>query len=707
MALAVAGTAVPVAAQDDVPTGNPGDALAGVAVVNNSATAEFPLSAAPRVFLPAEFAAFSPRTALDMIEQLPGFAIEGGGFGGGGGGGGGRGLGQANGNVLLNGERLATKSGSVTDQLARIPAEQVVRIEMVEGSTLNIPGLSGRVANVIAPSTGGMQVQFEWRPQLAAEYADHRWLDGIISVTGTTGGLSYTVAVEGRPNRNGNGGLNLITYGDGRTEERFSETNSHGDDKRLSASLRYETAGGLIANVSGAYLHRRFHSFDNETVIGPGAALPLTDFVNQRNRGHDQEVGGDLEFDLGSGRMKLIALDSYQILAFRTQSVIDRADGSSPFGSRFAQTSERGERIGRGEYSWAMWDADWQASFEGAFNRLDQVGELFRLTPAGDFAPIPFPAGVGGVREERFESSLSYSRPLAEGLTMQLIVGAEYSTISQTGSNALSRTFQRPKGALSLAWAAADGLDVSLRIDRRVGQLNFGDFLAAVNLGDNNQNAGNNQLRPDQSWGVELEATRDFGAWGSLTVRGFGRRFEDFVAIIPTSNGGEARGNVDWARVMGLEMNGTVQLGPLGVPGAKIDIAASLRDSRYPDPVQGGFLPVQFAQPHNVDINLRHDIPASDWAWGAGYRHSGFNRYYRVAEFGRDYAINENLTVFIEHKDVFGLTVQARVGNLLEREVVLERTVLTGPRGTGALNFSENRVREVGRVLSFTVKGSF
>ena len=101
---------------------------------------------------------------------LPGFTIDGGlNFGN-------RGLGQAAGNVLLNGMRIATKSGSITDELARIPATSVIRIELVEGATLNIPGITGRVANVIARSTDGLKGQFEWRPQLAAEYADTRWL---------------------------------------------------------------------------------------------------------------------------------------------------------------------------------------------------------------------------------------------------------------------------------------------------------------------------------------------------------------------------------------------------------------------------------------------------------------------------------------------------------------------------------------------------
>jgi hypothetical protein len=670
-------------------------------------TADAPAESAPQpaaaerlTYVPADFAQYAPRTALDMLQQIPGFNIDitlGQG----------RGLGQASGNVLLNGERIVTKSASIADDLARIPAGNVIRIELVEGATLNIPGLSGRVANVVTSSSDGLQGQFEWRPQLAAEYADARWAEGIVSVSGTVGRLGFSAAVEGRPVRNGNGGSNRITFGDGSFQERFSETNSHGDDKRLSGTLRYQTPGGTVANLNTSYLHRRFHSFDDEIVTGPAGAPPLTDKFDQRNKGHDFEVGGDIDFALGPGRLKLIGLDSSQELSFLTQTVIDPATGAPAFGSRFHQQSERGERIGRGEYSWAMWDGEWQLSFEAAFNKLDQQGELFLLAPSGAFNQIPFPAGTGGVREDRYESLLSYSRPLAGNLTMQLIAGGEYSTISVIGANANSRTFVRPKGSFTLAWAPQGGLDVSMKLERAVGQLNFGDFLAAVNLNNNNQNDANNELRPDQSWAVEVEATRDFGAWGSATVRTFVRRFEDYITFIPTPGGGEARGNVDWARVMGLEFSGTLRFDPLGLEGAKVDVAAVVRDSIYPDPVEGGHLPVQLAQPHNLEIDFRYDVPGSDWAFGAGYRNSGFNRYYRVAEFGLDYAIDENPYVLIENKDVLGLTVQVRVNNLLEREAVLDRQVFTGPRGSSPLLFSEDRRREVGRVVNLVVKGSF
>ena len=74
------------------------------------------------VYTPEDFARFSPKTALDMLVQTPGFVIrredsE-------------RGLGEASGNVLLNGKRLSGKSDDILSQIGRIPAGDVVRIEI-------------------------------------------------------------------------------------------------------------------------------------------------------------------------------------------------------------------------------------------------------------------------------------------------------------------------------------------------------------------------------------------------------------------------------------------------------------------------------------------------------------------------------------------------------------------------------------------------
>ena len=64
-------------------------------------------SAAKRVYTPADFARFAPKTAFDMLAQVPSFTIRSADQE--------RGLGQASENVLVNGQRIADKSGGAVD----------------------------------------------------------------------------------------------------------------------------------------------------------------------------------------------------------------------------------------------------------------------------------------------------------------------------------------------------------------------------------------------------------------------------------------------------------------------------------------------------------------------------------------------------------------------------------------------------------------
>ena len=659
------------------------------------------LAPGPDVYTPADFAQYAPRSALDMLQQVPGFNIQES-FSQG------RGLGEATGNVLINGERISSKTDTVTQRLSRIAAASVTRIEFVDGATLDIPGLTGRVANIITSRTAqGVRGQFEWNPQLGTEFASTRWAAGRASVTGTKGPIAYTFALDNNPFYGGTGGPNFITYGNGTVEERFNFTNNRQNNPRVSTQLRIDGPGSSVGNFSASYQQTWLRSREDEYVVAPPGAPSLLEQIRTRSSGHNYELGGDFEFALGPGRLKLIALESYRTTDFATQSMIDPDTGAPATGSRFTQDSNSGERIGRAEYKWKMFGGDWQLSGEAAFNRLDNVAGLAFLRPSGEYVAIPFPSGTGGVTEDRYESILSFGRSLTSNLTMQVSAGGEYSKISQTGANARSRTFVRPKGAFSLAWAPADDIDVSLRVARRVGQLNFSDFLADVNLSNNNANAGNTELRPEQSWELELEVAKELGAWGSLTVSLFHNRITDYVTIVPLPTGGESVGNIDTAQVSGIQLNSTIRLDPLGLRGAKLDIDGQWRKSRLEDPVTSVIREFDRSQPRMINIQFRHDVPASDWAYGASFRSSSFNPYYRLAEVGLDYNLANALGVFVENKDVFGLTVIARFNNILAEDNVLDRTVFSGSRDGGAVLFRENRRREIGHIINFTVRGSF
>src|SRR5688572_26304109 len=159
----------------------------------------------PKTFVPADFTCFAPRIALDVLRNVPGCPIreatpE-------------RGLGTATGNVLINGQRISGKSNDVITELGRIPASNVVRIEIRDAATLDVPGLSGQIANVVvkADSFSG---QFAWRPEFRQRFTDPLLTRGEVSVSGKLGRFDYNLGLQNNSFRSGAGGRTLIYAAD-------------------------------------------------------------------------------------------------------------------------------------------------------------------------------------------------------------------------------------------------------------------------------------------------------------------------------------------------------------------------------------------------------------------------------------------------------------------------------------------------------------
>ena len=652
------------------------------------------------VYEPAYFEQFAPRNALDMVRRIPGFSIEGGDRDE-------RGLGQASQNVIVNNERLSSKSDSVRDQLQRIPASDVVRIEIVDGTALDIPGLSGQVANIVTSSSSAPSGQFEWRTGFRPHNTEAQLYGGEISVRGSSGKLDYTVSLSNRNDRFGADGPILVTDGAGvLIEEQFSQFSGKFDNPKLSTNLTYDFGGETVANLNLSY-GEDFFSANSPEIALDSFGVTRTRESRRGEDGPEYEIGGDIEFPLGPGKLKLIALERFERDNFES-TVIDRFDdGRAPVGSRFEQVNEAGERIGRAEFSWNMFKADWQLSGEAAFNRLNRASRLFELDPAENFVELAFPQGTGGVTEDRYEALLSVSKALTPKLSLQLVAGGEYSKIEQTGVAANSRSFQRPKGSASLTWRPSSDFDVALEVRRRVGQLSFGDFLASVSLDDDNLNGGNNELQPDQSWNVELESNKKLGPWGSVKLVLRQAWFEDFVDFFPLANGGEARGNIGDASRFHAEINTTLKGEPIGFNGAQLEVRAIKRWMNITDPFTGQDRPFSNDRRALLDIDFRHDIPGSDWAWGAGLFTDDKAPYSRRFEIGRDYEGPTFARLSVENKDVFGLTVRATYANLLGARNKFERTVFDGDRPNAPILFREEMNRRIGPIFRFSVSGNF
>jgi hypothetical protein len=648
-------------------------------------------------YVPADFAQFAPQTALDMLNRVPGFTIKQEEDA--------RGLGQATGNVVINGQRLSGKSNDVVTELSRIPARNVERIEIVDGATLKIAGLSGQVANVIVRS-GGMSGQWSYRPEFRSYYTDPLLTRFDMSVSGTKGPVQYTVGLENRGNRSGAGGPTWIYSPTGAlTEQRREDWRGNADQPQVTGRFVFDGPRGSKGNLNLLY-HRLYFDYletGTRTAVGSTAADRK---VTEDQHGDSYEIGGDYELGVGAGKLKLIGLSRGNAYP-DTTTVFTKFGGATPMaGDRFTQNGKERETIGRGEYRWNRLGAEWQISAEGAFNSLDSTSGLFEMNSAGAFDEIPLPGGTARVQEDRYEVIGSYGRKLATNLTMKLSAGGEYSQLAQVGAGGTTRTFYRPKGELSAAWKFSPRTDINIKLARKVGQLNFFDFLASVDVASNIEKSANPDLVPEQSWDFQVEGVHNLGKLGSTTLRLYSRLINDIIDYVPIGATGQSPGNLDHATVYGIESRSTLNLDQFGWRGARVDTDVQFQDSKVTDPLTGQERHISNSLLRAGSIGLRHDIPKSNFAWGADASYELDAEYYRLTEVGRQWEGPVWGDLYIEHKNVRGLTIRAGMYNIFSADSRWNRTVYTGRR-TGPVAFVEDRERQIGPIYSFSIRGKF
>ncbi len=482
--------------------------------------------AGKQVYMPEDFARFAPKTAYDMLVQVPSFTIrqadqE-------------RGLGQASENVLINGQRVANKSGGAIDELQRVSAANVQRVEIVDASTLGIAGLSGQVANVIRLEQRTASGQFEWEPNFRAHFAEPNLLQGLVSYSNASGPIDYTLSIRNNNGRGGFGGPVAITDPIGNLTERRREVfHSESELPTLQARFGIDGPGSSSGNLTLAYTPYWNPVFSRE-VRSPIGGVERTRTTTNELEGYYVDFSGDYSFKLGKGTLKLIGLRHFDHEPVDTVQITEFADGRPDEGIRFLRDSRIGETVARAEYAWKGGTNDWQVSLERAYNSLDQRGSLSVLDPSGEFEQVDFPEGSGEVAETRYEGIATWSRALSPKVSLQIDGGAEYSALARLDGDVAPREFVRPKGNVTLGWRPDAQWDLSLKLSRKVGQISFYDFLAQPNLREERENSGNPDLVPPQSWEAEIGARKSLGAWGKTSLRLYAHLIEDIVDIIPS-----------------------------------------------------------------------------------------------------------------------------------------------------------------------------
>lgn len=649
-------------------------------------------------FVPEDFAQFAPLNAREMVERIPGFRLsdsrgqdES------------RGLGQATENVLINGQRLSSKSASAADILERIPASTVERIELREGASLDIPGLSGLVINVIAEADGTSGT-WAYRTRII-DGQTPLYFGGELAVAGQQDNLGWSVNMVVLPRGSAGAGDEIfVDPARNVLETRELVEKNLFPELEGSAGLRWTPASGLIANLNANYTNGKRDQSEraDRFPVGQPALRQRLEVIDESSLA---ELSGDVEFDALAGRLKLIGVYSDRNSPLTSKRERTSALGEPIERSFFRQVTDETELILRSEYSWSAFGGSWEASFEAAENTLDSTSFLLESVAGSELSPVDIGETGVSVEETRSEGFLTYSRDIGEKLQVQLSLGTEISEITSSGANGQNRSFTRPKGGATLSWKHSPSTTLNARINRRVGQLDFFDFVSQLDLNDGENQVGNSDIVPEQSWRVEFELEQQFGAWGAGNVLVFTEALEDIVDQIPVGTG-EGPGNVDSGTRFGIEFEGTVNFDPIGIQGAQLVYSAGVRDSEIEDPLTGEDRAINGEDLIEVDLELRHDIAGTNLAWGAEFSPQITSDVYRLNSIRTDRDQPGRLSVFVEHKDIWGLRARGTVFrpfNNIEKQSRLRFS----PDRTGALVEIERSRIEEAPILILELNGKF
>ncbi|WP_298913174.1 hypothetical protein [uncultured Algimonas sp.] len=651
------------------------------------------------------FALYVPRTALDMVRRIPGFQITRGDTGR-------RGLGQGGANILINGERLTGKTDPF-DQLSQIQAESVVEIRIRDGATLSIPGLSGQVADVTVERTRALKGTWEWNPQFRRRL-EPNLTNGELTLSGElgeAGGLTYALTLRDYGFRSGARATETLRNADGVLFETRDEDFQNGAPQPGAAlNLGWTPRPDHKANLNAEYW--QFNFSRSARAVRTPVTSAGDDTLTFSGRGEDEwnlEMDADYEFPVLSGTLKFIGvLDRESSPTFNSFSRTSPRTGFLG-ASRFDQEAEETEVIGRAEYGWSPSEGrDWQIAAEGAFNELDVEQQLFLRRPGGVLEGQGLSAF--NVSEDRAEASLTHSRPLGPRLDLQASAGVEYSSLSQsrlTGPQTEAREFVRPKGFVSSTYKVDDSFDIRARLEREVGQLNFFDFVAAVDLEDNLNRTSNFDLVPSQSWLGSVEFDKDFGDGNTFRIEFYGAVISDTVDRIPVGTDGDAVGNIGKAHRYGFDIVSTIKGDRWGLPGTELNIEFDWRDSSVDDPLLGFPRRLNGDKEIAYDVEYRHDVTGTDWAYGGSVSRFISAERFRLFSIDRNGVDGPNSSLFVEHKDVAGLTLRATLFNVLGNEEFFERTRFDGRRDAGIVRQTEEIKYNFGPILSLSVEGSF
>jgi hypothetical protein len=623
---------------------------------------------------PSFFEAARPSTALDMITRLPGFRLDSGNDDT-------RGFAGAAGNVLINGERPTTKSENLEDILKRISTSAVERIELIRGGAPGVD-MQGRtiLANVVIKKT----VQVE----KVANLQTYLYPDGLFGpllefqasrregINELEGSIKATVD---RTDQTFDGAARVRSDGAGNLVSREAV-------KGYDQIQDYAARGAIQRGVLGGKLKVNgkveYTSYDRDVTYTRFFPGPGREASGETDAEWTGEFGARYDRKLTpSTDLQLVFLQN--LGREKYGSTADKPDESRAY----TEIDKTGETILRAELKQLRSETlSLEGSVEGAYNFLDGSTRLLST-----LTPIP-ELSAGKVEELRGEAAgKAVWRPTPK-LTVEAGARLEVSRITQSGDNNLERNFFYPKPRAVLTWNPSGVDQVRLRVEREVGQLDFGDFLASADLQAGTSEGADAKLAPSRSWVGEVAYERRFWGAGSISATLTHAQIKDVNDYRPLDDGSgqDAPSNIGDGRSDQFVILMTLPTERLGVSGGLLKTRFSWYDSHVTDPVTHEKRRITDATPLVCNVSFTRDMPGGKWSWGATtICPTQFSRY-RINEV-RTNRLEQWFEGFFEWKPRSDLTVRTTLANLSSRNATRERVIYNGSRAGGSVKQVEYR----------------
>ncbi len=658
------------------------------------------------------FSRYQPNNALDMANQIPGFQLDNGENS--------RGFANAAGNVLINGTRPNVKQDSPSSILSRIPAANVVRIDLIRGQVAGVD-LQGQpvVANVILREESEAAVRWEgflWK----LSDSDTIMPGGSISLSNRWNDVDYNVGLEGNRHVHTTIGTrnSYDANGDLSVDQAEDVFNAHALIRaNLSASTTYgDTMWQLHMEIGYDKIDETFEQIRTPQALG---STTTTEEVIDDRESNDVEIGITAErplseFLVGKG---IMIYNQRNFTELSSEAIFDETDTQTEFTLADIGTDTR-ELILRSEFDWtAIEDHTIQFNLEGAYNELD--GSLFQTvdTGAGPVEEI-VPGANTKVEELRLDFILADTWSF-DDIEFTYGIGGEFSNIKQSGDTDLDRDFFFIKPHALLLYSPEQSRQTRFLIAREISQLDFDDFVSATVFEDNQLALGNPNLKPQTTWVADLTHEMRFGDISVVKLRGYHHWISDVEDLLPLTDTEEAPGNIGNGRRWGAEIEATIPLDWLSLASARLDVKARWQDSSVTDPVTGEKRVLSSESrlssriPYNdIDVKyitsvaFRQDFEAQRLAWGWDLVARDERPLFKVDELDV-YSEGAIIGAFIESTRWFGLKMTFGIKDILDDQKVRTRTIYTGRRELSALRRTEITDVTRGRQFEFTVTGSF